>query len=236
MATKKKTIATNDKKLGWHFLPADMKLEYGDGRLVVVGQTLSMNGRAKPQCCSDGMHAAEKLTQAASFKKGPVLCRVEVSGDIHTQYAKFCGRNRKVLWAKALTVKDILACLKSVGYTHCNTELSTLVGTLGSACGSYEKQVEAWLLKWAKNNGCNDGAYNSAPSFCKPSVTEKQVLSLITRRMVRTASEIKTDLAVFNLDDFDDIMDDLCGNDKILEVCDFTLAGMSGYILAPSKH
>lgn len=65
MANKKK-----DSKLGWHFLPADMKLKYGDGRKAEVGKALSIPKDTKPWVCNEGMHASEKIHNAAQFKVG----------------------------------------------------------------------------------------------------------------------------------------------------------------------
>ncbi len=237
MATKKKNAGV--AKLGWHFLPTSMKLGYGDDRTAKIGESLSMKGGGTPSTCSPGMHASEKASDAARFKKGPVLCRVEVSGDIANDGDKFCGRHRKVLWAKQLTVQDIKDLLKSIGYSHSSSTHSELVDTMGYAVSGYGNaaKIDSWLTAWAKKNGCTDGAYKSTAVFVKPAVTDKHVLSLITRRMVRTAKEIKNDLSsTFDMTDFDTILDDLCCDGKVLQIEYFTEANLSGYVLAPTKR
>lgn len=235
MATKKKDAA----KLGWHFLPSNMKLGYGDDRVVKVGQSLSMKGGGNPNTCNPGMHASVKASDAARFKKGPVLCRVEVSGDIADDGDKFCGRHRKVLWARALTAQDIKDMLKSMGYSHSSSTLGELVDTMGYAVSGYGNaaKIDTWLTNWAKKNGCTDGAYQTTAVFVKPSITEKHVLSLITRRMVRTSKEIRNDLSgTFDMDGFDTILDDLCCDGKVIQVDGYTEAGLSGYVLAATKR
>jgi hypothetical protein len=235
MATKPKT---KDKKLGWHFLPADMKLGYGDNRKAAVGQTLSLTNKSKVDCCYNGLHASEKIHNAASFGKGPVLCRVEVSGEINTKGNKFCGRNRKVLWARKLTTKEMRALLDHIGWgSNLGDDEDSLVQSMDSAAGSYPDELDNWLEAWAKKNGCIPGKYASpAPEYVQPSVTEKCILALISRRMVRTAKEIRADLTVFDCGNFDTIMDDLCSDGKVLQVNDYTKNGMDGYVLAPTSR
>ena len=82
--------------LAWHFLPEDKRLGYGDGRLVEVGQTLECEG--KPELCSNGMHGSVRLIDALKYANGPIVCRVEIAGDVIEGEDKLCGRRRTVLW------------------------------------------------------------------------------------------------------------------------------------------
>jgi len=82
--------------LAWHFLAGDKRLGYGDGRLVEVGQTLECEG--KPALCSNGMHGSVRLVDALRYASGPIVCRVEIAGDIVESDDKLCGRRRTVLW------------------------------------------------------------------------------------------------------------------------------------------
>jgi hypothetical protein len=96
---------SSEPVLAWHFLPAMGKLHYKDSRSVVVGETLTHEGPMK--ICESGLHASEDILDALSFRRGSVLCRVEVSGDIQRQDDKLCGRNRK-----CLSMRDITAELR----------------------------------------------------------------------------------------------------------------------------
>lgn len=234
MATKPK----QKTKLGWHFLPADMKLGYSDNRKVEVGKTLSVLKASKIEPCYNGMHAAERISQAASYGKGPVLCRVEISGDITVKGNKFAGRHRKVLWARKLTCKEMRTLLDHIGWgANLLDDEDSLVQSMDSAAGSYADEMDKWLEKWAKDHGCVPGKYVvAAPTYIQPSVTEKHVLALISRRMVRTAKEIKADLAVFDCGTFDSIMDTLCSDGKVLQVNDYTKNGLDGYVLAHTNR
>ena len=85
---------------GWHFLPDNRRLRYGDSRHVDEGETLEMTSTVhdSPIICRAGMHASEDVFDAIKYAPGFVLCRVLVTGDVQSYFDKFCGRNRKVLW------------------------------------------------------------------------------------------------------------------------------------------
>ena len=82
--------------LAWHFLPEDKRLGYGDGRLVEVGATLECKG--DPELCSNGMHGSARLIDALKYASGPIVCRVDIEGDVIEEEDKLCGRRRTVLW------------------------------------------------------------------------------------------------------------------------------------------
>lgn len=230
MATKKK----QKKRLGWHFLPANMKLGYSDNRKAEVGKTLSVLDSGKIECCYNGMHASEKISQAASYGKGPVLCRVEVSGDIETKGNKFAGRNRKILWARKLTTKEMKALLNSVGYYYDGSiDEDSLVQSMDWAAGSHADEMDVWLGKWAKDHGCIPSKYTStAPAYVKPDVTEKLIISLLSNRMVRTQKEIVEALGeAFNNDNLQAIFDDIEYHKDVAVVDNYTENGDDGYVL-----
>ena len=82
--------------LAWHFLSEDKRLGYDDGRLVEVGQTLECKGY--PVLCDNGMHGSVRLIDALRYASGPIVCRVEIEGDVIEGDDKLCGRRRTVLW------------------------------------------------------------------------------------------------------------------------------------------
>lgn len=82
--------------LAWHFLAEDKCLGYGDGRSVEVGVPLECEG--DPALCQNGMHGSVRLIDALHYASGPVVCRVEIEGDIIEGNDKICGRRRTVLW------------------------------------------------------------------------------------------------------------------------------------------
>jgi len=80
----------------WHFMAADRRLGYGDGRLMRKGQTLRVAG--KPVMCGHGLHGSRRIIAALGYAVGPIICRVEIGGDIVEYADKLVGNTRKTLW------------------------------------------------------------------------------------------------------------------------------------------
>jgi len=85
-----------DQIEAWHFLPSDKKLGYGDGRLVVAGQTYKYDG--DPVLCRKGMHASILAIDALLYAPGPIISRVILSGKIVTGEDKLVATERHVIW------------------------------------------------------------------------------------------------------------------------------------------
>ena len=231
---KKSKSDRKDLKLGWHFLPADQKLGYEDGRKAKVGQTLSYNGAPAPRCCYRGMHASPKIVDAGLFGKGPVLCRVEVWGDVHSESNKFAGRHRKVLWMGTLTKSDFKELFKSVGYTTYNNDIDGYVDDLMSVCHEYKDKAEKWLQNWAIRNGLYTG--RSKFVYVKPQVDKDVLRSLLNDRFVKTVADLKQDLGEsFDMSTFDDALDDLAYMDGVCTVDGYAGLFEDGYVLERKK-
>jgi len=227
MAKKK---ARNNKRLGWHFLPEDMTLGYNDGRKAKVGKTLAMEMPGAPTVCERGMHASDKISQAADFKKGPVLCRVEVWGDIHVRSDKFCGRFRKVLWAKKIPKQIFSKIFKATGVCPLGTADEALVNALSSAAYMNPSKVDSILEDWAMKNGCDTARVDT-----KPAMALKDVEEALSRRYVKTRRELMKSLsdAGFDMSSFSDAMENIDeGYDpgRVIIVEDYN-NGSNGYIL-----
>lgn len=82
----------------WHFLRKNKKLRYGDNRIVKSGETYEDYRGRKPEICRCGMHGSKKLINALEYSSGPIICRVDISGNLMHGFKYFCGRYRKVLW------------------------------------------------------------------------------------------------------------------------------------------
>ncbi len=81
---------------GWHFLPADKKLTYGDGREVIAGRTLSVE--CTPECTEAGLHSLTTLNVALCHAPGNVICRVASWGDVDGEDDILAAKNRHVVW------------------------------------------------------------------------------------------------------------------------------------------
>lgn len=80
----------------WHFLPADRRLRYDDNRIVEVGETYSATDR-DPELRVYGMHASLTAMGALQRAPGPVVCRVDLWGDVVRGDDEIVGAHRKVL-------------------------------------------------------------------------------------------------------------------------------------------
>ncbi len=63
----------------WYFSAADV-LPNDDGRKIVIGETLTVEGEIVP--CERGLHASASAYDALMYAPGPLLWRVELGGTI----------------------------------------------------------------------------------------------------------------------------------------------------------
>lgn len=89
---------------GWHFLPADGKLGYGDGRAPTDGEVVTADGALV--ICERGMHASADIIDCLGFAPGPILCRVALIGERIDGQDKSVARSRVIIWRTDAT--DIL--------------------------------------------------------------------------------------------------------------------------------
>lgn len=109
MLQKKKKIRA------YHFLPLSKRLTHGDDRPVSVGVSLSVEGVIK--IGENGLHGSISILDALSYAPSPIVCIVEISGDIQEEDDMIAGRCREVL--KMRDASDALhefACLCAERY------------------------------------------------------------------------------------------------------------------------
>lgn len=85
----------------WHWLPEDRRLRYGDGRMVRPGETYRHEGAV--ELCRSGMHASVGALDALSYAPGPIVCRVELRGEVVRGDDKVVASERHVLWTADAT-------------------------------------------------------------------------------------------------------------------------------------
>jgi hypothetical protein len=78
-AARKKKADAPTEIMGWWFAASD-ELPHGDGRKVVVGETLTVDGKIVP--CEHGLHASVDPLDALQYTPGAILYRVRLSGTI----------------------------------------------------------------------------------------------------------------------------------------------------------
>ena len=237
MATKTKKIAKK-KRLGWHFLPDTMQLTNLDNRKAAVGKTLSIPAKQTPNCCFVGMHASDLPHQAAQFNKGPVLCRVEVWGNVDTRgNDKFCGRHRRVLWAHEITAKDATQLAKRLHQRFDPTSGIAISSFLKLAASMATDLFDRVILELAERKGLNAGGKVRVVPV-KPPFDVKALLGQLMQRVIRTETDIMRDVGDFYHFDngaggdlFRDVVDAALATDKVIVVDGFTSDGRSGYVL-----
>lgn len=82
----------------FHFLPSDGCLQYGDGREVRVGETLTVD--TEPVLCHNGLHACRRVIDALRHAAGPVLTAVTLGGRVLHGDDKSVGMERTCLWMR----------------------------------------------------------------------------------------------------------------------------------------
>ena len=87
--------------LAWWFAPKDRRLGYGDGRPIVVGEALTVEG--EPVLCEHGLHASKRLIDALNYAQSPMLHRVRSGGRVVHGTDKCAATERTVLWTMDCT-------------------------------------------------------------------------------------------------------------------------------------
>ncbi|MDE2020843.1 MAG: hypothetical protein KGJ13_10950, partial [Patescibacteria group bacterium] len=84
------------KKIYWHFSETNRVLRYGDGREIVAGETLEVEGPVV--LCKRGLHACKNILNACDYAPGPYIWAVELSGEVVHGSDKSVATKRKALW------------------------------------------------------------------------------------------------------------------------------------------
>ena len=155
--------------LGWHFLQEDRKLRWGTKEKMRKGSVCKVKGPLT--MCKWGLHASAKPLDALKYAPGPIVCRVELSGEIIKQEDKACATERKVLEiADASTVLHEFACwcaeraLKraNISDKHCWNAIKVKRAWLEGKATDKELHVArdaAWAAAWA---AARAAAWNAA--------------------------------------------------------------------------
>ena len=85
----------------YHFLKEDRKLQFSPYTPVVLEETLVYPG--KPKLCEAGFHASERIIDALQYAPGPVLCVVELGGEIIHGEDKAVAQERTVSWMQDIS-------------------------------------------------------------------------------------------------------------------------------------
>ena len=105
--------------IAWHFVSGPFPGVLRDGRPVPAdGEWLVHDSEIIP--CESGLHASVRAMDALSYAPGPIVCRVELDGEIVERGGdKIVGRRRCVLWrADATDVLRAFACDRALSVAN----------------------------------------------------------------------------------------------------------------------
>ena len=95
--------------LAWHWLRAHRRMQYGDLQFVEAGKTYTVEPPV--ELCIRGLHGSIRPIDTLEFAPGPIICRVEMSGEIIHGKDKLAATSRRVLWMEdASETLDHFAC------------------------------------------------------------------------------------------------------------------------------
>ena len=80
---------------GWYFSEESRLLRHGDARPIALGVTHEVD--APIQLCKRGLHASVRAIDALHYAPGPIVWRVELSGEIKTGDDKCVATHRKYI-------------------------------------------------------------------------------------------------------------------------------------------
>lgn len=80
----------------WHFARQDRRLGFGDGRLIRAKSALVHRGEL--ELYRSGLHASKNILDALDYSSGPIICRVELSGEMIEVATQIVAMRRKCLW------------------------------------------------------------------------------------------------------------------------------------------
>ena len=84
-----------DTVTGWYFSKESRLLRYGDARPIAIGVTHEV--AAPIELCKRGLHASVRAIDALEFAPGPIVWRVELSGEIKLGDDKCVATHRKYI-------------------------------------------------------------------------------------------------------------------------------------------
>jgi len=97
-------------EMGWHFIREDGKLGHNDGCKVRAGELLKYRGKEPIALCQAGMHASRNILDALQFAPGPVICRVELRGEIVRGDDKSVATERYCHWMLTPEQSGMVLC------------------------------------------------------------------------------------------------------------------------------
>ena len=135
----------------WHFVAHSRRLQYEDDRIVRTGRTYRTPNNDPISLCENGMHGSVRPIDALPYAPGPIVCRVDITGEIEETDNKFAGRNRKVLWMyDATRVLEKIARECALEVTECWNPPEFVINYLKTGKGDREV-IYFYTLEFLEN-------------------------------------------------------------------------------------
>lgn len=135
-------VSEDDPLLGWHYPDNNLKLRYGDGRRIRIGETLSIDGN--PHLAKFGLHADVDPISATHFidsRSSRVITRVALFGNVHfSTMGLAAATHRKVIAAYATGPAFV-------------SYLVERAGDVADMCGCLLQQIVADELEYLLDGG-----------------------------------------------------------------------------------
>jgi len=170
---------------GWHFAAADRRLGHGDGRLIVVGETLRVNRVLELH--KRGLHYSRRIIDALTHGSGPTVCRVEAWGDdTITGGNRCCSTYRKTLWMlNATNILHEFAC-------RCAEDALQAAGVTDDMCGNPIETSRRWLRGEATDEELSTASFaarSAAYHAARPAVYSATRFAAYTAAQIAAYSE-----------------------------------------------
>jgi len=125
----------------WRFVSGDLRLAHDDGRRIVAGKTLRVDGPAV--LCGRGFHGSLTLRDAldtgAKYTSNPLLTSSRISGNVNVGIKKLCGTILHTDWIATREETDrflrlwAVWCARSVLHLAFKTDHKVLENTINVA-------------------------------------------------------------------------------------------------------
>lgn len=82
----------------WYFPQESNRLRYCDNRQIIIGETHSVKTDREIECCKWGLHGSKRIIDALGYAAGPIIYRVELSGEIDVNADQVAAEHREYIW------------------------------------------------------------------------------------------------------------------------------------------
>jgi len=136
-----------DTVTGWYFSEESRLLRYGDARPIAIGVTHAVD--APIELCRRGLHASVRAIDALEYAPGPIVWRVELSGEIKAGHDK-CVATRRTYIAGGVDASVVMRALAR----RCALDVAHMwdmpdVVREYLTTGDESIRAAAWAVAWA---------------------------------------------------------------------------------------